>query len=159
MERMASTESPVDDWIAWMRPAMSSVALPVWAARSFTSAATTAKPRPASPARAASMVALRARRLVCSEISRIRETTSPIFSAALARPTTLMSVCFASSEAAVTRSLVRCTWWPISAIDEVISVLAAAIICTFSAEWLEASLTERARSDVAVDRSFNEVAD
>ena len=35
-------------------------------ARSLTASATTAKPRPASPARAASMVALSASRLVCS---------------------------------------------------------------------------------------------
>ena len=43
---------------------MSLVAAAVWAASVFTSVATTAKPRPASPARAASMVALRASRLV-----------------------------------------------------------------------------------------------
>jgi len=41
---------------------ISSVALAVWVARSLTSEATTAKPRPASPARAASIVALRASR-------------------------------------------------------------------------------------------------
>jgi hypothetical protein len=35
-----------------------------------TSSATTAKPRPCSPARAASMAALSASRLVCSAISR-----------------------------------------------------------------------------------------
>ena len=40
--------------------------------------ATTAKPRPASPARAASMVALRASRLVCSAIAVISLTTSPM---------------------------------------------------------------------------------
>jgi hypothetical protein len=40
------------------------VARPVWLARFFTSAATTAKPLPASPARAASMVAFNASRLV-----------------------------------------------------------------------------------------------
>ena len=43
---------------------ISSVAFAVWLASSFTSLATTAKPLPASPARAASMVALSARRLV-----------------------------------------------------------------------------------------------
>src|SRR6267143_2059320 len=41
------------------------VAFAVWLARLFTSEATTAKPLPASPARAASMVALSASRLVC----------------------------------------------------------------------------------------------
>ena len=46
--------------------------------------ATTAKPRPASPARAASMVALSASRLVCPATSWISLTTSPIFCAACA---------------------------------------------------------------------------
>ncbi len=58
---------------------ISSVALAVWLARLFTSEATTAKPLPASPARAASMVALSASRFVCPAISLIRFTTSPIF--------------------------------------------------------------------------------
>ena len=44
--------------------------------------ATTAKPRPASPARAASMVALSASRLVCSAIAVISFTTSPMRPAA-----------------------------------------------------------------------------
>jgi len=42
----------------------------------LTSWATTAKPRPASPARAASMVAFSASRLVCSAIAWIRVRTS-----------------------------------------------------------------------------------
>ncbi len=61
---------------------ISSVALAVWLASDFTSDATTAKPRPASPARAASMVAFSARRLVCSAIALISLTTSPICCAA-----------------------------------------------------------------------------
>jgi hypothetical protein len=48
---------------------ISPVALAVCTANDFTSDATTAKPRPASPARAASMVALSASRLVCSAMS------------------------------------------------------------------------------------------
>ena len=44
--------------------AMALVAVAVWLASAFTSLATTAKPRPASPARAASMVAFRASILV-----------------------------------------------------------------------------------------------
>ena len=48
---------------------ISSVALAVWLASDLTSEATTAKPRPASPARAASMVAFSASRLVCSAIA------------------------------------------------------------------------------------------
>ncbi len=57
---------------------MSSVALAVSRASSFTSLATTANPLPASPARAASIVALRASRLVCSAIDVITFTTLPI---------------------------------------------------------------------------------
>ena len=58
--------------------AISSVALLLCPARVLTSEATTAKPLPASPARAASMVALRASRLVCSAIWRMRVTALPI---------------------------------------------------------------------------------
>ena len=49
----------------------------------LTSAATTAKPLPLSPARSASMVALSASRLVCPAMARISPTTSPIWVAAL----------------------------------------------------------------------------
>ncbi len=49
---------------------ISRVASAVWLASDFTSEATTAKPRPASPARAASMVALSASRLVCAAMWR-----------------------------------------------------------------------------------------
>ena len=57
---------------------MSSVAFEVSCASSLTSFATTAKPLPASPARAASIVALSARRLVGSAIDVIVFTTLPI---------------------------------------------------------------------------------
>ena len=59
---------------------MSSVARAVCEARLFTSCATTAKPRPASPARAASMVALSASRLVWPAMSRIRPRIDSIAS-------------------------------------------------------------------------------
>ena len=48
---------------------MSSVARAVSCASSFTSLATTAKPLPASPARAASIVAFSASRFVCSAMT------------------------------------------------------------------------------------------
>jgi methyl-accepting chemotaxis protein len=57
---------------------MSSVARAVSLASSLTSLATTAKPLPASPARAASMVALRASRFVCCAIEVITLMTLPI---------------------------------------------------------------------------------
>ena len=96
MPPMAWTASPETDCISLIWAAISSVALAVWLARLLTSDATTAKPLPASPARAASIVALRARRLVCSAISLIRLTISPILSAALARPWTVWFVRSAS---------------------------------------------------------------
>ncbi len=68
-----------------MRARISPVALEVWSARLFTSCATTAKPRPASPARAASIVAFSAKRLVCLATEEIRSTIS------LMRPTACVS--------------------------------------------------------------------
>ena len=80
--RMAPTAPSVEVWTARICFEISSVAFAVWVASSFTSDATTANPLPASPARAASMVALRARSLVWSAIERMRSTTSPIRRAA-----------------------------------------------------------------------------
>ena len=65
---MAATASRVSLWIASIRLPISSVADAVSRARVLTSLATTANPLPLSPARAASIVALSARRLVCSEM-------------------------------------------------------------------------------------------
>ena len=62
------TASPVEACIAATCADIPSVALAVWLASAFTSEATTAKPRPDSPARAASMVAFSASRLVCAAI-------------------------------------------------------------------------------------------
>jgi hypothetical protein len=64
---MACTASAVADWID-----------PISAASDLTSEASTAKPRPASPARAASIVALSARRLVWPAIAWMRPITSPM---------------------------------------------------------------------------------
>jgi len=85
MAWMAVMASPVAAWMAVIWPAISSVAFEVWVASCLTSEATTAKPLPASPARAASMVALSARRLVWPAISLMSLTTLPMASAALAR--------------------------------------------------------------------------
>ena len=83
MSWMAVTACPVAPWTEAIWLAISSVALAVWLARFLTSDATMAKPLPASPARAASIVAFSASRLVWLAMSLIRLTTSPIFSAAI----------------------------------------------------------------------------
>ncbi|EAP96225.1 hypothetical protein V12B01_13555 [Vibrio splendidus 12B01] len=57
---------------------ISSVDCAVFVARLRTSSATTAKPRPASPARAASIAAFSASKFVCSEIPRITSRIVPI---------------------------------------------------------------------------------
>ena len=97
--RMAATASFVAAWIWVICASISSVALAVWVARLLTSEATTAKPLPASPARAASIVAFNASRLVWLAMLVIRLTTSPIFSAPCASACTTASVRRASSTA------------------------------------------------------------
>jgi hypothetical protein len=57
MPLMARVAPEASVWIALILSAMSAVARAVWLARLLTSDATTAKPLPASPARAASIVA------------------------------------------------------------------------------------------------------
>ncbi len=94
-----STVPPVASCIPAIWAASSSVAAAVRLARDLTSEATTAKPLPASPARAASIVALSASRLVWLAMSLISSTTLPIFCAASARLSTVVLVLFASSTA------------------------------------------------------------
>ena len=101
MLRIAPTAEVVTPCIAAIWARISSVALAVWSARDLTSEATTAKPRPASPARAASMVALSASRLVCEAMVWIRSITALIGSALSARPCIVMSVSPASCTALV----------------------------------------------------------
>jgi hypothetical protein len=77
---MLDTAVWAEVWIWVIMPAIWSALSALPSASLRTSSATTAKPRPASPARAASMAALRASRLVWSAMLRMMSTTSPIFS-------------------------------------------------------------------------------
>ncbi len=124
---------------------MSSVALAVCTASDLTSEATTAKPLPDSPARAASMVALSASRLVCSAMSRISFTTSPIFWAPAESPAISPSVVRASSVASPTMLLVRVSWRLISAIECDNSSAATAAVDTLAEAALNASTALCAR--------------
>ena len=72
----------VADCTPAMRALISSVAAAVCCASVLISLATTANPFPADPARAASIVALSASRLVCDEISVMVSVTLPISRAA-----------------------------------------------------------------------------
>src|SRR5215813_3758200 len=130
---------------------MSSVALAVCTARDFTSDATTAKPLPASPARAASMVALSASKFVCPAILRISLTTSPIFCAPSARPAISPSVARASLVASPTTLLVCVSWRLISPIDRDSSSAATAAVSTFAEASLKACTALSARCEVCSD--------
>ena len=88
-----------------MKLAILSILVLVWLARAFTPDATTANPLPASPARAASIVAFSASRLVCSAMSLIRLTTPVIFSAAWLRASTVYIVLLAVRAASTAAEL------------------------------------------------------
>ena len=124
---ISPTERRVASSITAICLAISSVALEVWVASIFTSEATTAKPRPASPARAASMVALSASRLVCEAICEIRPTTEPIFSTASESDWMLVLACSAEATAACEVFALVAAWWWISEIEAVSSPVAVAI--------------------------------
>ena len=96
----AATVSLVASCISvYLRSAISSVAFAVWPARLFTSEATTAKPLPASPARAASMVAFNANRFVFPAMSPISLNTASILLAAAANACTVLLVRWTSATA------------------------------------------------------------
>jgi hypothetical protein len=151
MLRIASTALAVEPWTARICAAMSSVAFAVCTASDLTSEATTAKPRPASPARAASMVALSASRLVCPAMSLISSTTSPIFCAAAASPAICALVVSASLTEARTTSVVRTNCSLISPIEAESSEAAVAAIATLAEAWLEERTALSARCEVCSD--------
>src|SRR6266702_3267341 len=143
MPSIAETAFCVAPWISVIWALISSVAFAVCDARALTSEATTAKPRPASPARAASMVALSASRLVWPAMPLMNETTSPIFWAASARLCTRALDWRPSLAARPTTSVACASRRLISVIDDDSSSAAAATVCTFSEASAEADDTVR----------------
>ena len=129
--------------ICWL---ISPVALAVCSASAFTSDATTAKPRPASPARAASMVALSASRLVWPAMVLISSTTSPMLLAAFESSLTRSLVTRAWPTASVAIRADSCTWRLISVTEDESSSVADATDCTLVVASSEAAAT----ADVSV---------
>ena len=115
--------------------AMSSVALPVWVASDFTSLATTAKPLPASPARAASMVALSASRLVWLAMLLMSSTTVPICSAVARSSVTFLTTSSVCAIAPPETCEDSDAWRPISSIEAVSSWVAALTDWTVAEVW------------------------
>lgn len=93
-------------------------------------AASPAKPRIASPARAASIVAFSASRFVCAAIPEMRSITAPIRSAPSAKPMTsaLVSLALAAARSALPEE--RANWPLISSIEVANTSLAAATVWT-----------------------------
>ncbi len=132
----ASMASPVPCtacWMSWICALTSLVAWPVRRASSFTSAATTEKPRPASPARAASMVALSASSEVCPAMALISLITSSMRPAAA--PSVRMVSSARASSAAVRSLAMRAssTCLPESTASVCTSIAADAMAATSSA--------------------------
>ncbi len=137
---------PVAARIAAIWAPISSVALAVWPARLFTSPATTAKPLPASPARAASIVALSARRLVCSAICWMMSTTLPMRAAVSSSDSTIWLVEAAWRSASLAISPERPIMVATVRIEENISSVAAATERTLPLACSDAFATTAERS-------------
>ena len=146
---IACAASAVADWIEPIWAAISSVARAVCAASDFTSEATTAKPRPASPARAASMVALSASRLVWPAIAWISPTTSPMRLAALPSSDMVLTVRLDSATArpATSVDLVACE--AISPIEAASSSIELATVVTLTEAAPTRFSAARASEDTA----------
>ena len=133
----ASTEPAASRCSASIFLVISSVAFWVCTASAFTSVATTAKPRPASPARAASMVELSASSVVCRAICAIKLTTLPIAADDSRRRSTLALASRAASLAWSASLPASRTWAPIpcadwvnlsAACEKVVAVPCAALV-------------------------------
>ena len=149
---IAVTACSVSFWIAPMRSPICFDAFCDSSASFLTSSATTAKPRPCSPARAASMAAFRASRFVCPEMPEITSTMLPIsFERSPSFATTSEEESTVSAMAFIWSTVARTSWLPSSAFCEVCSMSAVTLSMAFVASdkpfvkastWCFASATE-----------------
>ena len=126
MSFMAPTADRVADSISAICVEISRVAAPVRCESDFTSLATTAKPRPFSPARAASIVAFSASRLVWFEMPAISPMISVTRADNSANRAKRFSASSARATASITSILVSLAWRPTSWLEACNSSTAAA---------------------------------
>ena len=107
----------------------------------MTSFATTAKPLPASPALAASIVAFSASRFVWSAMSLITSTTRPISRAAV--PSTA-TVWFVSSARRAACAATSAEWWQLDETSRSDALISSTAVFTERIESLKTSLAETA---------------
>ncbi|MNR01812.1 hypothetical protein D3C85_1176340 [compost metagenome] len=149
--RMASTDCraaccrrAINCWISAVAPAVR------WA-RERTSSATTAKPRPISPARAASIAALSASRLVCSAMARITVSTLSMVSVSSARRSTAWALfCTSPTSWCSPARLWSITLWPCSTARPASRLASAARLASPATCWMVASSSPRASRICAV---------
>ncbi len=118
-------------------------------ASSLTSPATTAKPLPASPARAASMVALRASRLVCSAMEVMTLMTSPISAELTPSLATVALVLSAAATAEAATRAASVAFWAISRMEAPISSAPVETEPTLADTCSAAALTAPAWAEVS----------
>src|SRR6266705_4329392 len=109
--RICSTTSPTWRWMSWTSSPASWAALALCSARRRTSSATTANPRPCLPARAASMAAFNANRLVMSASSRIDAMNPVMRRLTCPSPWTLLEASPTNALRATSRPIASRIWW------------------------------------------------